>query len=80
MSSINTSSHHIDNASMNTGSFGRNCSIIGSQMVQHDELSIAESEEIKDYSIPLIEDDIDLDENEDPDLKQQLLAQLLQKE
>ena len=25
-------------------------------------------------------DDIDLDENEDPDLKQQLLAQLLQKE
>jgi len=32
-------------------------------------LSIAESEEIQDLSIPLIEDDIDLDENEDPDLK-----------
>ena len=55
---------------MNTGSFGKNFSVIGSQMVHHDELSIAESEEIKDYSIPLIEDDIDLDENEDPDLKQ----------
>jgi len=32
-------------------------------------LSITESEEIQDLSIPLIEDDIDLDENEDPDLK-----------
>ena len=80
MSSIKISSHHLDEASMNTGSFGKNFSVIGSQMVHHDELSIAESEEIKDYSIPLIEDDIDLDENEDPDLKQQLLAQLLQKE
>jgi hypothetical protein len=46
MSSIKTSSHHIDDASMNTGSFGRNYSVIGSQLVQHDELSIAESEEI----------------------------------
>lgn len=46
MSSIKTSSHRIDEASMNTGSFGRNFSAIGSQMVQHDEFSIDESEEI----------------------------------
>ncbi len=46
MSSIKTSSHHIDDASMNTGSFGRSCSVIGSQLVKDDESSMTESEEI----------------------------------